>query len=52
MGVSSIVDLNLVGSDTISGGTFGPEDGLIATFVLISSIAIVFILDKKGYFTK
>ncbi|WP_434794757.1 hypothetical protein TPDSL_19470 [Terrisporobacter petrolearius] len=52
VGVSSIVDLNLVGSDTISGGTFGPEAGLIATFVLISSIAIVFILDKKGYFTK
>ena len=50
--VSSIFDFNLVGSGTISGGAFGPEAGLIATFVLLSSIIIVYILDKKGYFIK
>lgn len=50
VGVSSIFDFNLVGSNVISGGSFGPEAGLIATFVLLSSIAIVFLLDKKGYF--
>lgn len=50
--VSSIVDFNLVGSNIISGGSFGPEAGLVATFVLLSSIVIVFILDNKGYFTK
>lgn len=50
--VSSIVDFNLVGNKIISGGSFGPEAGLVATFVLLSSIVIVFILDNKGYFTK
>lgn len=50
--VSSIFDFNLVGSETISGGAFGPEAGLIATFVLLLSIIIVYVLGKKGYFIK
>lgn len=41
VGVSSIFDLNLVGSNVISGGSFGPEAGLVSTCVLLSSILIV-----------
>lgn len=48
--VSSIFDLNLVGNNIIGGGNFGPEAGLAATFVLLSSIIIVVLMDKKGYF--
>ncbi len=50
--VGSLVDLNLVGNDLITGGVFGPEAGLASTFVLVLCILIVFILDKKGYFLK
>ena len=50
--VSSIMDFNLVGNKFISGGSFGPEAGIISTFVLISSIIILFLLDNKGYFNK
>ncbi|MDK2584493.1 CPBP family intramembrane metalloprotease [Romboutsia sedimentorum] len=50
--VGSLVDLNLVGNDLITGGIFGPEAGLASTFVLACGILIVFILDKKGYFLK
>ena len=39
--VASIFDLNLVGSNVISGGSFGPEAGLVSTCVLLSSILIV-----------
>ena len=48
--VCSIFDLNLVGNDVISGGVFGPEAGLISTFVLLVGIVIVLMLDKKSYF--
>jgi hypothetical protein len=50
--VGSLIDLNLVGNDFVTGGVFGPEAGIISTFVLLSSIFIVFLLDKKGYFLK
>lgn len=48
--VSSVFDLNLVGNKFISGGSFGPEAGIIATTVLISSILILFLFDNKRYF--
>ena len=47
--VASIFDLNLVGSNVISGGSFGPEAGLVSTCVLLSSILLVLnnIKDKQ-----
>ncbi len=48
--VSSLMDLNLVGNDLISGGIFGPEAGIAATVVLLLSIGILIYLDKKEYF--
>lgn len=50
--VGSLVDLNLVGNDFVTGGVFGPEAGIVSSFVLIASIAVVFLLDKKNYFLK
>ncbi len=50
--VGSLFDLNLVGNDIVTGGIFGPEAGLASTFVLALGILTVFILDKKGYFSK
>ena len=34
--VGSLIDLNLVGSDFVTGGIFGPEAGITATFYIIS----------------
>ena len=48
--VSSLMDLNLVGNDFISGGVFGPEAGIASTVVLLISIGILIYLDKKDYF--
>ena len=48
--VSSLMDLNLVGNDFISGGIFGPEAGIASTVVLLISIGILIYLDKKDYF--
>lgn len=50
--VGSLFDFNLVGNDFISGGSFGPEAGLGATIVLLAGIAIIYILDQKGKFSK
>ena len=44
------IDLNLVGSDFVTGGIFGPEAGIVATFILLVSIGILLFIDKKGYF--
>ncbi len=49
--VGTLVDLNLVESDFVAGGIFGPEAGIIATFVLLVSIGILLFIDKKGYFS-
>ncbi len=49
--VGSLIDLNLVGNDFVTGGIFGPEAGIVATFVLLLSIVILFFIDKKGYFS-
>lgn len=48
--VGSLIDLNLVGNNFISGGKFGPEAGIVATIVLLIGIFIIFILDKRGKF--
>ena len=40
--VGSLIDLNLTGSNFISGGQFGPEAGIAATIVLITGIFIVY----------
>lgn len=50
--VGSLLDLNLVGNDLLSGGAFGPEAGLGATFILLTSILLLYLLDKKGIFSK
>lgn len=52
VGVGSLFDFNLVGKDFISGGSFGPEAGLVASVVLLAGMAIIYILDKKGKFNK
>ena len=49
--VGSLIDLNLVGSDFVTGGIFGPEAGLTATFILLASIGILLFIDKKRYFS-
>ena len=49
--VGSLIDLNLVGSDFVTGGIFGPEAGITATFILIASIGILLFIDKKRYFS-
>ena len=36
--IGSLIDLNLVGSDFVTGGIFGPEAGITATFILLASI--------------
>lgn len=50
VGVSSIFDFNLVGNEMIGGGLFGPEAGLVSTFVLLASTILILILDKRGVF--
>lgn len=50
--VGSLIDLNLVGNDLLSGGAFGPEAGLGATFILLFGILVLVLLDKKGVFSK
>ncbi len=50
--VGSLIDLNLRGNELLSGGIFGPEAGLGATFVLLASIFVLVLLDKKGVFSK
>ena len=50
--VGSLIDLNLVGSDFVTGGIFGPEAGITATFILLASIGILLFIDKKRYFSR
>ena len=49
--VGSLIDLNLVGSDFVTGGIFGPEAVITATFILLASIGILLFIDKKRYFS-
>lgn len=49
--VGSLIDLNLVGSDFVTGGIFGPEAGITATCILLASIGILLFIDKKRYFS-
>lgn len=44
----SIFQLHSVGNKTITGGNFGPEAGIVATFILITIIIIL--LSKKSWF--
>ena len=47
VGIGSIVDLNLVGNEFITGGQFGPEAGLICSFVILALIVIMLFLTKR-----
>lgn len=47
VGVGSIVDLNLVGNEFITGGQFGPEAGIVCSFVILVLIVIVLFLSKR-----
>lgn len=49
--VGSLIDLNLVGNNLLSGGAFGPEAGLGATFILLFGILVLVLLDKRGVFS-
>lgn len=44
----SIFQLHSVGNKTITGGNFGPEAGIVATFILVTIIIIL--LSKKSWF--
>ncbi|WP_270660361.1 CPBP family intramembrane glutamic endopeptidase [Paraclostridium bifermentans] len=47
VGVGSIVDLNLVGNEFITGGQFGPEAGMVCSFVILVLIVIMLFLSKR-----
>ena len=47
--VGSLIDLNLVGNNVITGGAFGPEAGIIATFILLVSIGILLFINVMNY---
>ncbi|MCE9676305.1 CPBP family intramembrane metalloprotease [Paraclostridium bifermentans] len=47
VGVGSIVDLNLVGNEFITGGQFGPEAGMVCSFIILVLIVIVLFLSKR-----
>ena len=46
--VGSLIDLNLVGNNVITGGAFGPEAGIISTFVLLLSIIILLFINNTN----
>ena len=48
--IGSLFDFNLTGNSLVSGGVFGPEAGLAATFILIIGIITIIRLDKRGIF--
>ncbi|MCR8743741.1 CPBP family intramembrane glutamic endopeptidase [Romboutsia lituseburensis] len=50
--VGSLMDFKLIGSDFVTGGPFGPEAGIVSTIILVASILILLLLDKKGCFKK
>lgn len=53
MGNASIIETKLTGPTWITGGAFGPEGGIIVTFILCVSILIVIRqLIKKGILSK
>jgi membrane protease YdiL (CAAX protease family) len=49
LGKSSIIETNLIGPTWLTGGSFGPEGGLIVTLILaLSSVIVIRLLIKKG----
>ena len=44
--VGTLIDLNLVENDFITGGVFGPEASIVATFVLLLSIIILLFINN------
>lgn len=50
--IGSLFDFNLTGNSLVSGGVFGPEAGLAATFILIIGILTIIRFDKKDIFKK
>lgn len=47
VGTGTIVDLNLVGNEVITGGSFGPEAGIVCSFVIVFLIVIMFFVTKR-----
>lgn len=47
--VGSLIDLNLVGNNVITGGAFGPEAGIKSTFILLVSIGILLFINVMNY---
>ena len=45
--VGTLIDLNLVGNEIITGGVFGPEAGIVATFIVSISIMILLFINKN-----
>ncbi len=52
VGIGTLVDLNTVGNELITGGSFGPEAGLVCSFVIICLILIMLFVTKKDSFKK
>ena len=46
--VGTLIDLNLVENDFITGGVFGPEASIVATFVLLLSIIILLFINNTN----
>lgn len=47
--IGTLIDFNLIGNDIITGGAFGPEAGLCATFVLLISILVLIYIPEKKF---
>lgn len=47
--VGTLIDLNLVGNELITGGEFGPEAGLCATLILVISILVLIYIPKNKF---
>lgn len=46
-GGPTLLNLKEIGSDWITGGTFGPEAGIICTFIILLGIAIILFLNHS-----
>ena len=52
VGIGTLVDLNTVGNELITGGSFGPEAGLVCSFVITCLILVMLFVTKKDSFKK
>lgn len=52
LGNVSIIETKVTGPEIITGGSFGPEGGLIVTVILVvASVVVYWRIQKKGVYT-